>query len=321
MARLLHAVAASPPRPLRAVCRSCPASVEYGPADANPPALERLLGDTAIYDSRDFCSSPARDYDLEPQHLHHVVLTGLRPGEPYIYRVSCGEREAGAQGGGGSSLRGRRWQWMKVCGANAALPACLRRVLVGRQEAPGGRRRVQPAARHAAARLPYGCRWHAAGQGQVQPPALSCPAAVWLRVGGTGRGCTVSCTRQDRAQAQLHVPGVRRHGRVGALCRQVPGVGGLKACFWFVSQVTIQVSWECGLAAPMLGAGVGVRWNAVERSGVVQAMLFSLGLQQDGGQPAAWRQDAKIAALPCGHCSGTGCIVPARLLSQSALPQ
>lgn len=59
------------------------------------------------YDNKDFCASPARDYDFDgPQYIHHATLTGLTPGARYNYRV--GGREGGRVAVGAGVGLGRR---------------------------------------------------------------------------------------------------------------------------------------------------------------------------------------------------------------------
>lgn len=72
------------------------------PSGGSPaPRLTLVGGSVAQYDSSDYCAAPARNYDVDPQYLHHVTMTDLRPGEEYVYRVSGPRKKERRKSGGG----------------------------------------------------------------------------------------------------------------------------------------------------------------------------------------------------------------------------
>eukprot|EP00887_Chlorella_sp_A99_P004312 scaffold15.g4312.t1 len=71
----------------------CPTRVAYAPGDAVEGTAGLVTADSGqvdTYSHADMCASPARDFSYQPLYLHSVVMTGLAPGQAYVYKIPHG---------------------------------------------------------------------------------------------------------------------------------------------------------------------------------------------------------------------------------------
>ena len=66
--------------------------MEFSLEGDNGGELALASGRERLLTNSQMCAAPARDYDYPPTHLHTAVMTGLRAGQRYRYRILGGER-------------------------------------------------------------------------------------------------------------------------------------------------------------------------------------------------------------------------------------
>lgn len=101
-AQQVHLATTGNPSQMRVMWKThssaCATKVHYGEGRyEDTPAANALLlrspnvqGKVKTYSASDMCASPARDYKYDPLILHDVVLTDLKPGRSYSYKVAGG---------------------------------------------------------------------------------------------------------------------------------------------------------------------------------------------------------------------------------------